>query len=220
MKPCPRGTGGMEAPAYTHFHRELLHRLNFLLPIWVPEPFVTETRWCHYKFFHDWQQISLESSSKQLTMKSQGQGSLVGVNGHGHIVGPTLWWFIYLSFNANQTTHFWETAISKFDMEIQGQFHGQSQSSRSCSGTNIVSIHIPFISCQVDSSFLKYTYFYIWLWKSKVKVMARVKGQAQIVGPKTHQFISLSFLINWTTHSWDTAILKVSLKNPRLMSHG
>ena len=43
------------------------------------------------------------------------------------------------------------------------------------SESNILSIHIPFVPCQSDHPFLKYSYFKIWPWKSNVKVTGWVK---------------------------------------------
>ena len=56
-------------------------------------------------------------------------------------------------------------------LKIQGQGHGWGESSKSQSGCNFLSTHIPFVPCQSALSFLRYSIFKIWPWKSKVKVM-------------------------------------------------
>ena len=62
-------------------------------------------------------------------------------------------------------------------LKTQGQSHGWDERSRSNCGSNIVSIHIPFISCQADNPFLRYN-SKIRPWKSKVKVIGRSKSRS------------------------------------------
>ena len=71
------------------------------------------------------------------------------------------------------------------------------QCSRSKSGPNILSIHIPFIPCQSTLPFLRYGYFQIWFLTSKVKVMGEVKVQgyclhSQLNILSIHPFCSMS----------------------------
>ena len=63
----------------------------------------------------------------------------------------------------------------KLTLKIQGQGH----SSRSQSGYNTLSTHIPFVSCRLALPFLGYSYFKIWHWKFKVKVMVGSKLKSQ-----------------------------------------
>ena len=56
--------------------------------------------------------------------------------------------------------------------------------------------------------------FLIWPIKWKTKDMA----QCQIVGIISHHFISGSFHVYHPSRSWDTAISKTDLENPRSMS--
>ena len=55
-------------------------------------------------------------------------------------------------------------------LKIKGQGHGWGHSSKSQCGSNILSIHIPFVPCQSAFPFLRYSIFKIWPWKSRVKV--------------------------------------------------
>ena len=43
-----------------------------------------------------------------------------------------------------------------------------------------------------------------------------VKGQGHTVGPKSHQLTTLSFQINQTNNSWDTAISKFDLETSKI----
>ena len=89
-------------------------------------------------------------------------------------------------------------------LKIQGQSDGWDQRWRSYWGSNFVSIHMPFISCQAGNPFLRYNSWKIWPWKSKIKVIGRSKLKVR----------SLSFLANRTPCSWDAAIPKFDLENP------
>ena len=55
-------------------------------------------------------------------------------------------------------------------LKIKGQGHEWGHTSKSQCGSNILSIHIPFVPCQLALPFLRYSIFKIWPWKSKVKV--------------------------------------------------
>ena len=55
-------------------------------------------------------------------------------------------------------------------LKIKGQGHGWGHSSKSQCGSNILSIHIPFVPCQSALPFLRYSIFNIWPLKSRVKV--------------------------------------------------
>ena len=60
-------------------------------------------------------------------------------------------------------------------LKIQGQGHCWGESSKSQSGCNFLSTHIPFVPCQSALPFLRYSIFKIWPWTSKVKVMSEGK---------------------------------------------
>ena len=66
--------------------------------------------------------------------------------------------------------------------------------------------------------FLKLRYVKSWTWKFKVKVRGGVKCQGDIVSPTSYWFMSLFFHVNQTTHSWNIAISKFDLENPRSRS--
>ena len=102
-------------------------------------------------------------------------------------------------------------------LKIQGQGHGWGESSKSQSGCNILSTHIPFVPCQSALPFLRYSIFKIWPWKSKVKVMSEGKVESHNMGPTFYRLTSLSSHVNRPSHSWDTTFSKFDLENPRSM---
>ena len=87
-----------------------------------------------------------------------------------HNVGLAYYRLTSLSFHVNRPSHSWDTAFSKFDLEIKGQGHGWGHSSKSQCGSNILSTHIPFVPCQSALPFVRYSIFKTWPWKSRVKV--------------------------------------------------
>ena len=95
-------------------------------------------------------------------------------------------------------------------MKKQGQGHGWGQSSKSQCESNILSTHIPFITCQSGNPLLSHNFFKIWPWKSKVKVMGEVTVQS--VGLASYRLTSLLFHVNRPSHSWDTAFSNLTLK--------
>ena len=96
-------------------------------------------------------------------------------------------------------------------LKIQGQGHGWGERWKSQSGCNIT--HIPFVPCQSGIPFLSYDFFKIWPWKSRVKVMGEVTVQSHKVGLASYQLTSLSFHVNWTSHSWVMTFSKFDLEN-------
>ena len=98
-------------------------------------------------------------------------------------------------------------------LKIKGQGHGWGHSSKSQSGSSILSTRIPFVPCQSALPFLRYSIFKIWPWKSRVKVMGEVTVQSHNVGLASYQLTSLSFHVNRPSHSWDTAFSKFDLEN-------
>ena len=103
-------------------------------------------------------------------------------------------------------------------LKIQGQSHGWDQSWKSQSGCYILSTHILFVPCQSALPFLRYSIFKIWPWKSKVKVMGEGIVESHNMGATFYRLTSLSFHVNWTSHTWDTAFSKFDLENPRSRS--
>ena len=79
---------------------------------------------------------------------------------------------------------------------------------------NILSTHIPFVSCRSVLLFLRYSYFKIWPWKSKLKVIP----QGHIVCITSYRLTSLSFHADRSSHSLDTATSKFDLENSRSRS--
>ena len=73
-------------------------------------------------------------------------------------------------------------------LKIQGQGHGWSGHSKSQSGCNILSTHIPFVPCQLAIPFLRYDFFKFWPWKSKVKVMGEWNVESNKVGATSYRF--------------------------------
>ena len=104
------------------------------------------------------------------------------------------------------------------NLKIQGQGHRWGQSLKSQCESNILLTHIPFVPCQSAIPFLRYDFFKIWPWKSKVKVTEEVNIESNNMGPTFCRLKSLSFHVNLPSHSWDTALSKFDLENPRSRS--
>ena len=83
----------------------------------------------------------------------------------------TSYQLVFLSFLVNQPSHSWAIAIPKHDLENSRSVSWVCQCSRSHRVSNILSTHIPFISCQLALPFLRYSFLKIWPWKVKVKVI-------------------------------------------------
>ena len=132
---------------------------------------------------------------QKLTLKIKGQG-----HGWGHSLNSQCG-FNILSAHQNLT------------LKIKGQGHGWGHSLNSQCGSNTLSTHFPFVPCQSSIPFLSYDWFKIWPWKSRVKVMGDVTVQSHNVGLASYQLTSLSFHVNWPSHSWDTAFSKFDLEN-------
>ena len=91
--------------------------------------------------------------------------------------------------------------IKNLILKIQGQGHRWGQSSKS--HVSLTSYRITSLSFHVNLPFLRYIIF-----KSKVKVIA----QGHKVGITPYRLISRSFHVDRPSHSWDTAILNLTLK--------
>ena len=97
----------------------------------------------------------------------------------------------------------------KFDLENQRSRSWVGSSSKSQCGSNILSIHIPFVSCQSALPFLRYSIFKIWPWKSRVKVMGEVTVQSHNVGLTSYRLTSLSIHVQRPSQSWVTTFFKI-----------
>ena len=75
------------------------------------------------------------------------------------------------------------------------------------SRSDFLSLQIPFVQRQSASPFLRYGLFRIWPWKSKINVIP----QGQITGQISYRIIALSPHVNRPSHSWNTAILNLTL---------
>ena len=92
------------------------------------------------------------------------------------------------------------------------KIQGQGYSSRSHSGFNILSTHIPFVLCQLTLPFLRCSFCKIWPLKSKVKVMDEVNIPSHKVALTSYPLKSPSFYVNRSSHSWDMAFSKFGLE--------
>ena len=65
-----------------------------------------------------------------------------------------------------------------------------------------------------------YSYLKIWPWKSTVKIMVWVNVESPKVGVTSYQFTSLSFHVNWPSHSGDTFFFQNLTLKIQDQSHG
>ena len=80
-----------------------------------------------------------------------------------HNVGLTSYRLTSLSFHVKRASHSWVTTFfENLTLKIKGQGHGCGHSSKSQSGSNILSIHIPFVPCQSALPFQRYSILEIW----------------------------------------------------------
>ena len=83
-----------------------------------------------------------------LKLQSQGHGCDQRAN---HIVSPVSYWLASFSFHINQTNNSWDTAISKFDLEISKvKVMSEAKRSRSHIVPSIQPMHFLFVSHQLD----------------------------------------------------------------------
>ena len=101
----------------------------------------------------------------------------------------------------------------KFDLENQRSRSWVGSSSKSQCGSNILSIHIPFVPCQSALPFLRYSIFKIWPWKSRVKVMGEVTVQSHNVGLTSYRLTSLSIMSNGHPNPELRLFFKFDLEN-------
>ena len=84
-----------------------------------------------------------------LKLQSQGHGCDQKAN---HIVSPVSYWLASFSFHINQTNNSWDTAISKFDLEISKvKVMSEAKRSRSHIVPSIQPMHFLFVSHQLDN---------------------------------------------------------------------
>ena len=123
-----------------------------------------------------------------------------------HKVGQTSYWLASLSSMSTFPPIPGICFFQNLTMKIQGQGY----SSRSHSGSNILSIHIPCCS-MLTLPFLKYSFFKIWPRKFKVRVMGEGKVQSHKVCPTSYWYTSLSFSV-WNSVKKVACPLALNLK--------
>ena len=112
------------------------------------------------------------------------------------------------------------TKLEKSQTHTHLNIQGKGQSSSSHNRYNTLSTHIPFVPYRSALPFMGYSYFKIWHWKFKVKVMGEVKVESYNKGPTFKRLTSLSFHVNWASHSWVTTFSKFDLENQGSRSWG
>ena len=148
------------------------------------------------KFDHEnpWSRSGVKSKVKVMfDLQNSKVKVMVKVKPIGHIWGLELNRYVCFSFHGNQTTFDQDIGNSIFDLEIQGQGHGQGQIWWSHLRPWVQSICLLFISWQSDHFWLRYSKFYIWPWKFKVKVMAKVKPGGHIWALEFNQYVCFQF---------------------------
>ena len=130
---------------------------------------------------------------------------MVNVKPIGHILGLEFNWYVCFSFRRNRSTVGRDIANSIFDLEIQGQRHGQGQTWWSHLSPEFQSIYLFFISWQSDHFWMRYSKCHIWPWKFKVKVMAKVKPNGHIWSLEFIRYVCFSFHGNQIIFGWDIA---------------
>ena len=141
--------------------------------------------------------------------------SKVKVIAQGHIIGIAPYQLISLLFHVHQPSHSWDTAISKFDVE----------NSRSKSWVRSKLKVTTWVQHSVDSHPFHFMSIRHPITELRLfqNVTFKMKGQghgceltvqSHNVGLTCHQLTSLSFHVNWPSHSWDRAFSKFDLENP------
>ena len=153
-----------------------------------------------------------EPSHSWDTVKNWPWKSKLKVISEGHIVGITPYRLISLLFNLDKPSHSYIQLFKNLTLKIQTQGHGRGARWKSQHRSNMLSTHIPFVSCQSAIPFLWYDFFKIWPLKPKVKVMVEVKVESHKVSVTSYQLTSLSFHVNRPFHSWDTKFSNLTLK--------
>ena len=65
-----------------------------------------------------------------------------------------------------------------------------------------------------------YSYLKIWPWKSKVMIMVEVIVESHSMGPTFYRLASLSFHVNWPSHSWNVFFFKIWPWKSKVKGHG
>ena len=131
----------------------------------------------------------------------------------GHRVGSASYRLTSLSFHIIPPI----PDIRRFQnltLKIQGQGHGWDQSSKSQSGFDFPSTHIPFVLCKSAIPFLGYCFFKIWSWESKVKVIT----QGHTVGPTSYQLTFVSFHDTIDSHPFRSVSINLPISDIELFS--
>ena len=81
--------------------------------------------------------------------------SKVKVIAEGHIVGITPYRLISVSFDVDEPSNSYIQLFKNLTLKIQGEGHGWGERWKSQHGSNILSPHIPFVSCQSAIPFLR-----------------------------------------------------------------
>ena len=170
---------------------------------------VTSNRLTSLSFHVDWPSHSWDTAFSKFDLENQGSRSWV--RSHFKVTMRVLHAIDSHPFCSMSIGHpireLW--LFQNLTLKIKGQGHGWGQSSKSQCGSSILSNHILFVPCQSALPFLRYSIFKIWPWKSRVKVTV----QRHNVCLTSHRLTSLSFHVNWPSHSWDTAFSKFDLEN-------
>ena len=131
----------------------------------------TFNRLTSLSFHVDQASHSWVTTFSKFDLENKGSNVMGEVTVQSHNVGLTSYRLTSLSFYVKRASHSWVTTFLKnLTLKIKGQGHGWGHSSKSQCGSNILSIHIPFVPCQSALPFLSYSIFKIWPWKSRVKV--------------------------------------------------
>ena len=146
----------------------------------------------------------LKYAIKNLTLKIQGEGHGWGQGLKSQLESNILSTHILLVPWQSTLLLLWERFFkiwpSKSKVKVIAQSH--------ILGITSYWLIIPFVLCWSALQYLRYSYSKNWPWKSKLKVMGEVKVKSHNVSLTSYQLTSLSFHVNWPSHSWDTAISK------------
>ena len=123
------------------------------------------------------------------------------------------YWVTSPSFHDNRSSHSWDTAFSKFDLEnpkvkLKAQDHIVGPTSYQLTSLFSMFIDPPIPEIQL----FKNLTVKIWRLKSKVKVMGEVKVQSHKVCPISYRFISLFFHVNQPSYSCNMFFQHLTLK--------
>ena len=118
-----------------------------------------------------------------------------------------------LSFHVNRPCHSRDVAFSKFDLENLGQRSWMRSRLKVPKWVRLPIDSHPFVPCQSAIPFLGYGHFKIWPC-----ISINVITHGHTVGPISYRLTSFSSWVNRSSHSWDVAVSKFDLENPRSRS--